>query len=363
MCRAISRHNSEGNGPQISDIMIHTGQHYDHNMSQLFFEQLQILPPKYNLGVGSGNHGEITAAMLARIEAVLMEEKPDLVFVYGDTNSTLAGALAAIKLLIPIAHVEAGLRSFNRRMPEEVNRVLTDHMSNLLLCPTITSVNNLLREGITEGVFQIGDVMYDAFLFHRKQALSRSTILFDMNLEPQQYCLATVHRQENTDEPEALSNILSALEQIADINFPLVFPLHPRTKVKLTSSRSKTRLNPCVHLISPVGYFDMIALESHARVILTDSGGIQKEAYFAKVPCVTLREETEWLETIEDGWNHLGGRKTESILKAYQKALQTHTRAQTQPYGDGNASQHILKVLLSNLPQTFEAPLYASNIL
>jgi len=341
--RAISKHNFESGGAPIEDVIIHTGQHYDHNMSQVFFEELKIDPPKYNLEVGSGTHGEMTGAMLGRIEEVLLKEKPDLVLVYGDTNSTLAGALAAAKLLIPVAHIEAGLRSFNRRMPEEVNRVLTDHVSNLLFCPTETAVRNLANEGITKGVFQTGDVMYDAFRFHKEQALKSSPILSELKVKPMEYSLATVHRQESTDEPEALLNIFNALEKIATKDCPLIVPLHPRTKKILKQSRQIHRNNPWVHLISPVGYLDMIALESQARIILTDSGGIQKEAYFAQIPCVTLREETEWLETLEDGWNHLGGRNTNTILTAYQAALQSCSGNKSNPYGDGNASQHILQ--------------------
>jgi len=350
--RAISRHNSKRGSAQIEDVIIHTGQHYDHNMSQVFFEQLKIHPPKYNLEVGSGKHGEMTGAMLARIEDVLLKEKPDLVLVYGDTNSTLAGALAAAKLLIPVAHVEAGLRSFNRRMPEEVNRILTDHVSDLLFCPTETAVRNLTNEGIIESVFQTGDVMYDAFRFHKEQALKSSPILSELNLKPKEYSLATVHRQESTDDPEALLNIFNALEKIATKDCPLIVPLHPRTKKILKQSHPMHRINPWVNLISPVGYLDMIALESQARIILTDSGGIQKEAYFAKIPCVTLREETEWLETLEDGWNHLGGRDTNTILDAYQAALQSRSGNQSNPYGDGNASKLILRHMLVASDQT-----------
>jgi UDP-GlcNAc3NAcA epimerase len=344
--RAISKQNLESNGAQIEDIVIHTGQHYDHNMSQVFFEQLMIHPPKYNLEVGSGAHGEMTGIMLGRIEEVLLKEKPEFVLVYGDTNSTLAGALAAAKLFIPVAHVEAGLRSFNRRMPEEVNRVLTDHLSDLLFCPTETSVRNLTNEGIIEGVFQTGDVMYDAFRFHKEQALKSSPILSQLNLRPKEYSLATVHRQESTDEHEALSNIFNALEKIAAKDCPLIIPLHPRTKKVLEQSHSKQRKNPWMYLISPVGYLDMIALESQAKVILTDSGGIQKEAYFAQIPCVTLRDETEWLETLEDGWNHLGGRDSSTILQAYQAALRSNRGDQSKPYGDGSASRLILQHML-----------------
>ena len=361
--RAISKHNVESGGFQIEDVIIHTGQHYDHNMSQVFFEQLMIHPPKYNLEVGSGTHGEMTGAMLARIEEVLLEEKPGLVLVYGDTNSTLAGALAAAKLFIPVAHVEAGLRSFNRRMPEEVNRVLTDHVSNLLFCPTETAVRNLADEGIVEGVFQTGDVMYDAYRFHKEQALKSSPILSELKVKPKEYSLATVHRQESTDEPEALLNIFNALEKIATKDCPLIIPLHPRTKKILQQSHPIQRNNPWVRLISPVGYLEMIALESQARIILTDSGGIQKEAYFAQVPCVTLREETEWLETLEDGWNHLGGKDTHTIMTAYQAALRSCSGNQLNPYGDGNASQLILQHMLVASDRTEDTqPSYSEDV-
>jgi len=359
--RVIEKHNIEKKNPEVQEIIVHTGQHYDLNMSQIFFDQLKIPIPKYHLEVGSGSHGQMTGKMLVEIETVLQKEKPDWVLVYGDTNSTLAGALAAVKLHIPVGHVEAGLRSFNRRMPEEINRVVTDHISTLLFCPTITAVNNLENEGITEGVFQVGDVMYDAFLFHREQAFKRSTILLDLDLKPKKYCLATVHRQENTDDSASIINIFSAFEEIAKNNNPIIIPIHPRTRKTIDQLGIKGKLKSCIRLISPVGYMDMLVLESNACVILTDSGGIQKEAYFAKIPCVTLRDETEWVETEQEGWNHIGGSQTETILSAYQAAMQFPFMEQVKFYGDGTASQLILQNLLFTSHQTLETVKFASN--
>lgn len=292
-----------------TEILVHTGQHYDSNMSNVFFQEMEIPAPDYNLNIGSGNHGEQTGAMLKGIEEVLLKEKPDWCLVYGDTNSTLAGALAAVKLHIKVAHVEAGLRSFNRRMPEEINRVLTDHISDLLLCPTQTAVDNLRNEGITTGVHLVGDVMYEALMWAVEKARTHSTILTDLNLTPKKYLLATVHRAENTDNPERLGNILSAFNQIQE---PLVWPVHPRTRKKLEEMHWQP--GDHIQLIDPVGYLDMAQLEENARMIITDSGGIQKEAGWLCVPCVTLRDDTEWLETIVGGRNILVGANQEKIL-------------------------------------------------
>ena len=285
----------------IHEILLHTGQHYDYGMSQIFFEELNIPEPDVNLGVGSGLHGQQTGQILIGVEEVLIKERPDWVLVYGDTNSTLAGALAAVKLHIPVAHVEAGLRSFNREMPEEHNRVLTDHCADLLFCPTQTAVKNLANEGITQGVHLVGDTMYDAVLEFAEIARQRSTILADLNLEPKRYLLATVHRPYNTDTPENLQAILSAFSEIGEI---IVFPVHPRTR-KMMNSLNLNSKTQNLKLIEPVGYLDMLVLEQNALLILTDSGGMQKEAYFFGVPCVTLRPETEWVETVEAGWNVL----------------------------------------------------------
>jgi UDP-N-acetylglucosamine 2-epimerase len=343
--RAIEDHNLKNTAPKITEILVHTGQHYDHNMSQVFFDELEINAPHFNLAVGSGHHGEMTAKMLARIEETLLAQKPDLVLVYGDTNSTLAGALAAVKLHIPVAHVEAGLRSFNRQMPEEINRLLTDHMSIFLFCPTATAVKNLEKEGIIRGVLQVGDVMFDAFLHAKKKADQISTILESLNLAKKQYFLTTVHRQENTDNPAVLMQIMDALEKIGQKDNPIIFPIHPRTKKIIEQKGIQTRMNSHVRFIPPVGYFDMIVLEDNAKIILTDSGGIQKEAYFAEVPCITLRDETEWVETEQDGWNRIAGRQTERIIAACQAALQMPQKAQSMHYGDGTAAKRILQSL------------------
>jgi UDP-GlcNAc3NAcA epimerase len=346
--RAISRNNFQNSCRPITEVLLHTGQHYDYNMSQVFFDQLRIPAPQYHLDVRSGSHGEMTGAMLSRIEPVMVQEKPDWVMVYGDTNSTLAGALTASKLHIPVVHIESGLRSFNRRMPEEINRVLTDHVSSLLFCPTEGAVHNLRNEGIEKGVFQVGDVMYDSFLFCRGLALKESTILSTLGLQPKSYCLATVHRQENADNIQSLENIFGAFEQLASADCPFVVPIHPRTQKNLIQCKRKVPLNPHLHLISPVGYFDMIALEAQARVILTDSGGVQKEAYFSYVPCVTLRNETEWVETVEAGWNHIAGAGKQPIVEAFNIAIGPETGQDNDLYGRGNASQLIVQALIAN---------------
>jgi len=330
-----------------TEILVHTGQHYDDDMSAVFFRDLELPEPNYNLGVGSGSHGWQTGQMLIRIEEVLLREKPDWVLVYGDTNSTLAGALAACKLHIPLAHVEAGLRSFNREMPEEHNRVLTDHCSDLLFCPTQTAVDNLAREGITKGVHLVGDTMYDAVLHFAEIARQRSTILHDLGLKPKGYLLATVHRPYNTDNPENLRNILAAFAEIGE---PIVFPVHPRTRQKiiefgLDDLKSEIR-NP--KLIDPVGYLDMLVLEQYARMILTDSGGMQKEAYFFGVPCVTLRPETEWVETVEAGYNIVVGSNRSLIV---HKVLNMQAPgAKRGAFGDGSAGKQIVYVLENTIP-------------
>ena len=293
------------------EILVHTGQHYDPNMSEVFFSDLDIPPPDVNLGIGSGPHGQQTGEMLARIEGLLASERPDWLLVYGDTNSTLAGALAAAKLHVPVAHVEAGLRSFNRRMPEEINRVLTDHVARLLFCPSATAVANLAAEGIVDGVHVVGDVMANSLSFAAARAKTRSTILHQLGLGPGAYLLATVHRAENTDSREHLGALLTAFSTVED---PVVFPVHPRTRKMLT--RFGIEPGPNVVLVEPVGYLDMVMLEQSSRMILTDSGGIQKEAYWLGVPCVTLREQTEWVETVESGWNTLVGTSPQQVVQA-----------------------------------------------
>ena len=263
--RAIETHNRKGGNCRITEILVHTGQHYDHNMSQVFFDQLKIPHPEYNLGVGSGKHGEMTGLMLAKIEEVLLYENPDWVLVYGDTNSTLSGALAGVKLHMPVAHIEAGLRSYDRRMPEEINRVLTDHIAAMLFCPTQTAVKNLEREGVTESVFLVGDVMYDAFLFNKELSAKKSRILRKLDLNKGSYSLATVHRQENTDDPQRLLNIFRAFDEIATSDSPFVVLLHPRTRKALEKHTDQNQSNPNVRLLSPASYLDMIELETHAR--------------------------------------------------------------------------------------------------
>lgn len=323
----------------IIEMLVHTGQHYDHNMSALFFEELEIPQPDFNLGVGSGRHGWQTGQMLSRLEELLLEESPDTVLVYGDTNSTLAGALAAVKLHIAVAHVEAGLRSFNRRMPEEHNRVLTDHMSDLLFCPTQTAVDHLRAEGITLGVHLTGDVMYDAILHNSRLAESRSDVLRALNIAPDEYFLATVHRPQNTDDPEALAGILEAF---GELSAPVIFPAHPRTRAAL--ARYELKVSGNVRLTDAVGYLDMLMLEKHARMILTDSGGVQKEAYWLAVPCVTLREETEWVETVAAGWNVLVGSDPERIVRAVE-SLRPVDRPKNI-FGNGKAAQEIADLIL-----------------
>lgn len=292
-----------------NEILVHTGQHYDENMSDIFFEELDIPRPNYALGIGSGPHGAQTGAMLAGIETILLNEKPNWTLVYGDTNSTLAGALAAAKLHIPVAHVEAGLRSFNRAMPEEINRVLTDHIASLLFCPTQTALENLSREGITQGAYLSGDVMWDALQFARSRAREGSDILQRLGLMEKGFLLATLHRAENTDDPARLRAILSAFDALAE---PLVFPVHPRTQKAL----SALGWQPAAHirLLEPLGYLDMVRLQESARLVLTDSGGMQKEAFWLGTPCITLREETEWVETLQAGWNALAGSDPRRIL-------------------------------------------------
>ncbi len=321
------------------EVLLHTGQHYDYGMSEQFFQELTIPAPDINLNVGSGPHGAQTAAMLEGIERALLQKKPDRVLVYGDTNSTLAGALAAAKLNIPVAHVEAGLRSFDRQMPEEINRVVTDHLSTQLFCPTPTAAHNLAQEDIRRGVYIVGDVMYDAALYYGQLAASQSTILARLALSPQGYLLATVHRAANTDHVERLRAIMDAF---ARIDAPIVLPLHPRTRQAIRRAEIVLACN--VRAIEPVGYLDMIVLERNARLILTDSGGVQKEAYFYAVPCVTLRPETEWVETVHSGWNVLVDADREAIVRAAQTAAAPPTHPEY--YGDGRAGERIAELLI-----------------
>lgn len=344
---AFFQHNKKNLAPLITEIIVHTGQHYDYNMSQIFFDQMEIPSPQYHLGVKLSSHGEMTGVMMVKIEKVVIEENPDWVLVYGDTNSTLAAALAAVKLHIPIAHVEAGLRSWNRKMPEEINRLITDKISSLLLCPTDLAVKNLRKEGIVNRVYNVGDVMYDAFLVFKKLASEKSNIIKELDLISRHFCLATVHRQENTDDPSQLISVFSAFERLAGKECPFIIPLHPRTVKILEKLKTFKLKNPFIHIISPVSYLDMIELESHARVIFTDSGGMQKEAFFSHVPCVTLREETEWMETVEVGWNFLAGANTRKIIETFEVATGKVWNNFPNFYGKGDASKKILEVLIS----------------
>jgi len=324
-----------------TEVLVHTGQHYDDNMSAVFFRELDLPEPDYNLGIGSGSHGRQTGQMLMRIEEVLLAEKPEWVLVYGDTNSTLAGALAAAKLHIRVAHVEAGLRSFNRAMPEEINRVMTDHLSDLLFCPSETAVKNLAAEGITRGVHLVGDVMADALAFAAERAPTHSDILARLGLAERGYLLVTVHRAENTDESTRLQNILAALTQMDE---RVVFPVHPRTRKAIERLKAKPESeNKHLKLIDPVGYLDMVRLEQSARMILTDSGGMQKEAYWLGVPCVTLRDETEWVETVQAGWNVLTGANAGRILNVVHSFVRPGHRP--PQYGDGQTAMKCTTLL------------------
>ncbi|APG26664.1 UDP-N-acetylglucosamine 2-epimerase [Syntrophotalea acetylenivorans] len=335
----------KNNQPRVSEIIIHTGQHYDSNMSDIFFEEMEIPKPNFNLGVGGGRHGSMTGQMLEKIEDVLLEVQPDWTLVYGDTNSTIAGALASAKLNIPVAHVEAGLRSFNRRMPEEINRVATDHISDLLFAPTQIAVQNLKREGVAEErIILAGDVMLDAALFYRDRASGLSCNA--SRLPGGDFALCTIHRAENTDDPQRLANIVDALEEIAFSDIPIYLPLHPRTQRCLAANGFSFKH---VTVIDPVGYYDMLVLLDRCRFVLTDSGGLQKEAYFFEKPCITLRDETEWVELVESGANQLVGAQGDKILSAVRDGWKDDFESCVWPafYGDGQAGDVIFKTLYS----------------
>jgi UDP-GlcNAc3NAcA epimerase len=327
----------------VKEIILHTGQHYDYEMSKIFFDELQIPAPAYNLGISNGAHGSMTGRMLEQIESVLLRERPDLVLVYGDTNSTLAGALAAAKLHIPVAHIEAGLRSFNRRMPEEINRVLTDHVATLLFCPTRIAVENLRREGIVDGVFLVGDPMYDAFLRFQEKQGKRDRLVEELGLRKKGYVLATVHRAENTEHPGRLGGIFEGLMEVAH-EVPVVVPMHPRTQDALETAGLLGDVCRSLRRIKPVGYLDMAVLEKNALCIATDSGGIQKEAFFHKVPCLTLRDETEWLELVEAGWNLLVGADPDRLVRGMEHFLSPSITLpyNDRLYGDGRSGEKIL---------------------
>ena len=338
--RAIVNHNAQNETDKITEEIIHTGQHYDPEMSDIFFEQMGIPEPAVNLEVGSGSHGAMTAKMLEGIEKEIIARKPDWLLVYGDTNSTLAGALAASKLHVPVAHVEAGLRSYNKKMPEEINRILTDHVSKLLLCPTESAVENLHKEGLTDGVIHMGDVMYDAAKVFAEIAEERSTILTDLELKEGNYYLVTVHRAENTDFKERLTSIFEGLAEVAK-DAPVVYPVHPRTK-KYIAEYGLEETCSALKMIKPISFLDMVRLEKSAKAILTDSGGVQKEAYFHDVPCVTMRDETEWIETIEAGWNQIVGADKTKIIEAALKASKGSPISQ---YGEGKAAEKVVEAL------------------
>ena len=332
--------------PSMKEILVHTGQHFDYNMSDIFFKELEIPNPDYTLGISGMSHGAMTGRMLEKLEELIRKTQPNWVLVYGDTNSTLAGALAAAKLDVPIAHVEAGLRSFNRSMPEEVNRVLTDHCADMLFTPTDTATANLQKEGLPpERIRQVGDVMFDAVLYYSRLAVRKSRILNEHSLEKGKYVLATIHRQENTDNRQRLVSIIEDLRLIGR-EIKVVLPLHPRTRARLSEAGLAFSVNDLT-LIEPVGYLDMIMLERGAAVIATDSGGVQKEAYFHGVPCVTLRDETEWLELVTLGWNRLAPPGKSDIAKEVLAAVSTQG-LDAKPYGNGQASHLIAEYLEKN---------------
>ncbi len=325
-----------------TEVIVHTGQHYDYLMSDVFFSELEIPKPDHNLQVGSAKHSEQIGEMLIRLGPIFEQEKPDFILVYGDTNSTLAGALVASKMQIPVAHVEAGLRSFNREMPEEINRTLTDHISHLLFCPSQQGADNLKLEGITKGVHIVGDVMYDAILKYIGLAEKKSEIVRSLNLKEGKYLLATVHRAANVDDPERLFDILETLSMTGET---VIFPSHPRTRKAIKSA--KFSLGKNIIFVEPVGYLDMLWLEKNARMILTDSGGVQKEAYWLGVPCITLRNETEWVETVQAGWNFIAGVDRARILSAVQNFPLPSFRPPL--FGAGDASRQIVQYLMNEI--------------
>ena len=346
--KAITAHNQKDNCMKIKEYILHTGQHYDQNMNGIFFQTLGLKKPDWQLHCGGiASHAKMLSEMLTGIEKALIACRPDYVLVYGDTNSTLAGALAASRLPIPVVHVEAGLRSFNKQMPEEINRILTDHLSTLLFCPTRQAVRNLAKENITEGVYDTGDVMYDAALTFGKVAEEKSEIIITLGLQPKKFRLCTVHRTENTNDPDRLTQIILALVETASPDCPVILPLHPRTKAYLTHYNLNMTIasNPSLRLIEPVDYLDMVMLEKNAITIFTDSGGIQKEAYFYRTPCITLRDETEWTETVDAGWNQLAGHRTGKILACLEN---TPAKSEINDYGDGHAAEIIVDAIANS---------------
>ena len=334
---------------EASEFMVHTGQHFDENMSKVFFDEMEISPPAANLGISGGGHGSMTGQMLIRIEEMLVEQKPDWVLVYGDTNSTLAGALAASKLNIPCAHVEAGLRSDNRRMPEEINRILVDHSCDLLFAPTEVAFERLEKEGIgRDRIIRTGDVMLDAALLFGERAKERSTILENLGLQEKGFALCTLHRAENVDSKEILQGLMEGLGEVAR-SLPIILPLHPRTKSRMEQFGLSDSLHDGIRLIEPVGYLDVLCLESSSSVVITDSGGMQKEAFFQKVPCVTLRTETEWIELLPGGYNRLARPMVDSIPCKVEEALSAELDWAVELYGDGHSSDAIALCLKNAL--------------
>jgi UDP-GlcNAc3NAcA epimerase len=333
------------NADKIKEIIIHTGQHFDANMSEIFFQEMEIPEPDYNLSISCNDHGSMTGNMLIEIEKVLKKEKPDFALVYGDTNSTLAGSIAAVKLHIPIVHVESGLRSFNNNMPEEINRVLTDRVSTLLMCPSVNSVKNLELEGIIKGVHHVGDIMYDAALFYQKKA-KKEIDINHWNVKEREYIICTIHRAENTDNIDNLKSILEALRDISK-HICVILPIHPRVRIILKSIKKNKWLEG-IMVVEPLSYLEITRLLMSAKVVMTDSGGVQKEAFFHKVPCITMRDETEWLETVELGWNVLSGSNKNKILSAYRDSDKRSTLS-GNPYGDGHSSTKILNHIISSI--------------
>ena len=327
----------------ISYYLVHTGQHYDSNMSDDFFSELNIPKPDHNLEVGSDTPAQQTAKMMMGIENIALKECPDFILIYGDTNSTIAGALVGAKLHIPVVHIEAGLRSYDRKMPEEINRVVSDVISTILFCPSQAAVNNLKHEGINEGVYNVGDIMLETYQYYKNKAQKSSTILDRLNLKPKEYILCTIHRASNTDNAENLKNIFMGLTNSKET---IILPLHPRTKKKINQNDYfKKYFGLNIKIIDPVGYFDMIYLEANAKKIVTDSGGVQKEAYFNRIPCITLRENTEWIETVEEGVNELVGVEPEKIKESINNFYPTEQNYYKNLYGDGRTSEKILKIL------------------
>ena len=325
-----------------NEIIIHTGQHYDDNMSKYFFEEMQIAKPDYNLNIGSGSHGKQTAEMLIGLEDIFLHQKPDVVITFGDTNTTLATGLAATKLNIPVAHVEAGLRSHNLEMPEEINRILTDHISDYLFAPTLTAMENIKIENLYGKPFLVGDVMYDSLLYYGKIAEQKSRILKNLKLKQKEYILLTLHRPYNVDNIHKLQNIFSALKQTKKI---IVLPVHPRSRKMI--ERTNTIIPENISIIEPLGYLDFIFLQKHSEKIITDSGGIQKEAYLNGIPCITIRPETEWIETVKAGWNVLVGDKKDQLIENCLHFKPSHNRPRY--FGDGNSSKKIISILESHL--------------